>query len=87
MYTETLMQAVSERRHLPQAWQEACTTSDWHIRLTPARAEELLDGLETVISRFWDTEESAGTEGAADFVINLNAFPRPGTVVLEGAGE
>ena len=87
MYTETLMQAVAERRHLPHAWQEACTTSDWHIRLSPARAEELLDALEAVISRFWDTEEPSGTEGAADFVVNLNAFPRPGTVVLEGTEQ
>lgn len=84
MYTETLMQAVGERRFLPQAWQQASTTSDWHIRLTPARAEELLDALEAVISGFWDSEESADNEDADDFVINLNAFPRPGTVVLEG---
>jgi predicted ArsR family transcriptional regulator len=83
MYTETLMQAVAERRFLPRPWQEASTTSDWHIRLTPTRAEELLDAIEGVISRFWDTEEPAGTEGAADFVVNLNAFPRPGTVVLD----
>jgi DNA-binding transcriptional ArsR family regulator len=84
MYTETLMQAVGERRFLPVPWQEASTTSDWHIRLTPARAEELLDGIEAVIARFWDTEEPADSEGAADFVVNLNAFPRPGTVVLQG---
>jgi predicted ArsR family transcriptional regulator len=84
LYTETLMQAVAERRYLPDAWQRATTTSDWHIRLTPARAEELLDALEEVISRWWESEEPAGTDGAAVFVINLNAFPRPGTVVLEG---
>jgi predicted ArsR family transcriptional regulator len=83
MYTETLMQAVAERRFLPRPWQEASTTSDWHIRLTPTRAEELLDAIEAVISRFWDTEEPAGTEDAAYFVVNLNAFPRPGTVVLD----
>lgn len=87
MYTETLMQAVAERRFLPTAWQKASTTSDWHIRLTPARAEELLEALEAVISRFWDTEEPQDSEGAAYFVVNLNAFPRPGTVVLEGSEE
>ena len=83
MYTETLMQAVAERRFLPVLWQEASTTSDWHIRLTPTRAEELVEAIEAVISRFWDTEEPAGSEGAVDFVVNLNAFPRPGTVVLD----
>ncbi|HEY3530533.1 MAG TPA: helix-turn-helix domain-containing protein [Nocardioides sp.] len=87
MYTETLMQAVAERRFLPAAWQAASTTSDWHIRLTPTRAEELLDALEAVISRFWDTEEPRDSQGTADFVVNLNAFPRPGTVVLEGSEE
>jgi DNA-binding transcriptional ArsR family regulator len=84
MYTETLMQAVSERRFLPRPWQEASTTSDWHIRLTPARAEELLEAIEEVISRFWDTEEPAENDEAAYFVVNLNAFPRPGTVILAG---
>src|SRR5262249_43060294 len=29
MYTEWLMQAVGERRYLPEAWQRATTTSDW----------------------------------------------------------
>ena len=84
MYTETLMQAVGERRFLPLPWQEASTTSDWHIRLTPTRAEALLEAIEAVIAGFWDSEEPADSEEAADFVVNLNAFPRPGTVVLEG---
>jgi DNA-binding transcriptional ArsR family regulator len=82
MYTESLMQAVAERRYLPGAWQRATTTSDWHIRLTPARAEQLTDALAALIGT-WDEEDEAA-DGAADFVVNLNAFPRPGTVVLEG---
>jgi hypothetical protein len=81
MYTETLMQAVGERRYLPPEWQEASTTSDWHLRLTPARADQLVNTLSDLIGE-WDEEGDA--EGAADFVVNLNAFPRPGTVVLEG---
>jgi DNA-binding transcriptional ArsR family regulator len=82
MYTETLMQAVSERRFLPSAWQEASTTSDWHLRLTPARAEQLVDALAAFIEDW--REDSEETAGAGDFLVNLNAFPRPGTVVLEG---
>ena len=84
-YTETLMQAVGERRYLPEAWQRASTTSDWHLRLTAARAEQLVDTLAELIGG-WD-EEDDGTEGAGDFVVNLNAFPRPGTVVLEDNGR
>ena len=82
LYTETLRQAVGERRYLPEEWQRASTTSDWHLHLTAARAEQLVDTLADLISA-WD-EEDEGAVGAGDFVVNLNAFPRPGTVVLEG---
>jgi DNA-binding transcriptional ArsR family regulator len=81
MYTETLMQYAAERRYLPQFWQEASTTSDWHLRLTPQRAGQLVDALSGLIDEW--SEQEDGDEGA-DFVVNLNAFPRPGTVVLEG---
>jgi len=85
MYTEALMQAVAERRYLPLPWQEATTTSDWHLRLTPQRAEQLTDALAALIESWSEQEDAEGTEGAADFVVNLNAFPRPGTVVLDGS--
>jgi DNA-binding transcriptional ArsR family regulator len=85
MYTEALMQAVAERRYLPLPWQEASTTSDWHLRLTPQRAEQLTDALAKLIDEWSEQEDDEGTEGAADFVVNLNAFPRPGTVVLDEA--
>ncbi|WP_329483655.1 helix-turn-helix domain-containing protein [Kribbella sp. NBC_01484] len=82
MYTETLMQHAEERRYLPAPWQAASTTSDWHLRLTPKRAEQLVEALAKLIDDWReDGEEAAGT---SSFVVNLNAFPRPGTVVLEG---
>jgi DNA-binding transcriptional ArsR family regulator len=81
MYTETLLQYADERRYLPRPWQKASTTSDWHLRLTPQRAEQLVDTLAELISE-WD-EDDEGTATASDFVVNLNAFPRPGTVVTE----
>jgi DNA-binding transcriptional ArsR family regulator len=81
-YTETLMQFAGEHRYLPEAWQKACTTSDWHLRLTAEGADRLVTALVDVVSEF---DEAAEDEDAAgDFVVNLNAFPRPGTVVLEG---
>ncbi len=82
-YTETLMQFAGEHRFLPEAWQKACTTSDWHLRLTPDRAEQLVDTLAQLIEEWQEGGE--GDAGTGDFVVNLNAFPRPGTVVLEGA--
>ena len=81
MYTELLMQATAERVHLPVEWQRACTTSDWHLTLTPARAQELTQRLTEVLS---DWEEDHVAENTGSFVVNINAFPRPGTVVLEG---
>ena len=81
LYTETLMQYAGERRYLPAPWQEASTTSDWHLHLTAPRAEQLVDAIADLIEQW--AEDDAGTEGAASFVVNLNAFPRPGTVVLE----
>jgi DNA-binding transcriptional ArsR family regulator len=84
MYTETLLQYAEERRYLPAPWQEASTTSDWHLRLTSERAEELVVTLMKLIDEWREDEDPEGTSGVADFVVNLNAFPRPGTVVLEG---
>jgi DNA-binding transcriptional ArsR family regulator len=82
MYTETLMQHADERRYLPHSWQKASTTSDWHLRLTPERAEQLVDALMQVIDGW--SEDDEGTAGSGRFVVNLNAFPLPGTVVSEG---
>jgi DNA-binding transcriptional ArsR family regulator len=84
LYTETLMQYAAEHRFLPPAWQSASTTSDWHLRLTPERADQLVNELVEVIDRWSGDEDAEDTAGAARFVVNLNAFPRPGTVVLEG---
>ena len=82
LYTESLLQYAGERRYLPAPWQDASTTSDWHLRLTARRAEQLVDALAELIEG-WDEEED-DVAGTSDFMVNLNAFPRPGTVVLEG---
>ena len=83
MYTETLMQYAAEHRYLPGPWIKASTTSDWHLRLTPERAEQLVDTLAKLIDEWREDEDGEDVSGTGDFVINLNAFPRPGTVVLE----
>ncbi len=83
MYTERLMQYAAERRYLPLPWQAASTTSDWHLRVTPARAEQLVDELSRLVDTWSAQEDDEDAEGAADFVVNLNAFPLPGTVVTQ----
>jgi hypothetical protein len=37
-----------------------------------------------LVESWSEEEDDADTPGAGTFVVNLNAFPRPGTVVLEG---
>ncbi|MGI8646446.1 MAG: ArsR/SmtB family transcription factor [Nocardioides sp.] len=78
IYTELLQRAVEERRLLTRPWQEAGTFSDWHLQLTPERARELKKRLMAVIDGFEEAPE--GTDGSAPFVVNINAFPRPGMV-------
>src|SRR4051794_19226299 len=75
MYTETLLQYAEERRYLPAPWQQASTTSDWHLRLTAERAEELVLTLMKLVDEWREDEDGEETSGAADFVVNLNAFP------------
>src|SRR3954451_12057421 len=63
MYTEGLMHAVAERRYLPRPWQDASTTSDWHLRLTPERAEQLTDALAELVESWSEQEVAEGTDG------------------------
>jgi len=84
LYTETLMQYAGEDRYLPEVWRRASTTSDWHLRLTPERATRLVEELVEVVDRWSEREDADDEPRAGVFVVNLNAFPRPGTVVLAG---
>jgi DNA-binding transcriptional ArsR family regulator len=85
MYTETLMQYAAEHRFLPQPWKDASTTSDWNLRLTPPQARELVDTLASLIDSWADRETVA--DDAEMFMVNLNAFPQPGTVPAAGLAE
>jgi predicted ArsR family transcriptional regulator len=77
IHTEQLQQAVEERGLLPADWRRATTVSDWNIRLTAKRARALVDALVAVVE---DADEEPDGGDAAEFVVQLNAFPRPGTV-------
>ncbi|WP_148615233.1 ArsR/SmtB family transcription factor [Nocardioides rubriscoriae] len=76
VYTEWLQRAVEERPLLPQAWRDAGTFSDWHKRLTPASAERLLERIDALLT---DLEDDDDPEALA-YMVNLNAFVRPGQV-------
>jgi DNA-binding transcriptional ArsR family regulator len=82
---DRLQRSLEERRLLPDSWRNAGDMSDFALRLTAGRAEELVRAVHALIEDFEQDEEAAQ---AAPFVLNLTAFVRPGTVELENeAGE
>lgn len=76
MYADRMRAAVSEMSFLPEPWRKVGTLSDWELRVTPAQAEALVHRLAELIEEA--PESDAGD--AAPFVVNLNAYPRPGQV-------
>ena len=74
MYADRMRAAVSEMPFLPEEWRTVGTLSDWELSLTPAQAEALVRALARTLEEAEDSED----HGAAPFVVNLNAFPRPG---------
>ena len=74
--TELLQRSIEELPLLPEPWREAVTYSDWVVKLTPSRAAavvaKLMDELQSI--------DEEGDEEAAEFVLQLSAFPYPGKV-------
>ena len=62
VHTERLQHALEERPLLPPAWQEASTLSDWGLRLTPRRAEQLVATLSELVEG-WAEEEDDPRRG------------------------
>ena len=77
VHTGGLQRAVEEQELLPEPWRAASSFSDWMVRLTPRRAAALVKALETVLDDIEEDEESE--DGAGHFVVQLHAYPRPGT--------
>ncbi|MCW2756366.1 MAG: putative transcriptional regulator [Nocardioidaceae bacterium] len=83
LYHERQLRSLEERQLLPEAWREASDLSDWALRLTAARAEELLEAIHAVIDGF--AEDAEDDPAAAPFVVNVNGFVRPGSVGPEAS--
>ncbi|WP_244930507.1 helix-turn-helix domain-containing protein [Nocardioides sp. W7] len=75
VHTDLLQRAVEERALMPQEWLEATTLSDWGIRLTAARARELVDAIGELVEGW---SEDPVDDESADFVVVLHSFPYPG---------
>jgi len=79
--TELLQRAVEEHELLPEPWRDACRFSDWMVRLTPRKAAALVAAMEAIVE---DVEEDGdATEGVGDFLVVMQAYPRPGTQAQE----
>jgi DNA-binding transcriptional ArsR family regulator len=78
VYTERLQRAIEERPLLPKPWVEASGMSDWELRLTPARARQLIDAIAAVVEG-WD-EDPEDSDDAADYTVQLTGYPRPGVL-------
>ena len=74
MYAERMRAAVSEMAFLPEQWRPVGTLSDWEVTVTPAQAEALVRALAAIIEETGDSD----ADDAAPFVVNLNAYVRPG---------
>ena len=81
VYTEQLQRAMEERPLLPPEWRHASTFSDWRHRLTPARARALVEAMIAEMDEVGDDEG----DDAVDFVVQINAYPRPGRATQDPA--
>ena len=75
VHGDLLQRSLEERAALPPDWLAATHLGDWGLRLTPARARELVEAVQALVES-WE-EDPVGDE-SADFVAVLHAFPYPG---------
>lgn len=83
VYTERLQRAVEERPLLPDSWRGTTDLSDWAVRVTPARARELVEAIHALIEE-WDEDPDEPAGSTEEFVLCLQAFPQPGRVAAVG---
>lgn len=74
--TEQLQRAIEERALLPEEWRSASEFSDYVLKITPRTARVVRDAIHAVLQ---DVEEEPDDGAAGDFMVQLTAFPRPGT--------
>lgn len=78
MYAGQLQRAIEQDRTLPDHWRGVGTFSDWALRLTPERAQELKQAIVALVEDF--AEDTEDTPGALPFEVNVNAYLHPDAV-------
>ncbi|MEU2674108.1 winged helix-turn-helix domain-containing protein [Streptomyces sp. NPDC007164] len=82
---DRLRRAAQEVALLPQEWLEATAYSDFLLHLTPGDADRMKAEIFEVIARYRH-ESGEAPEGSAPVVLQVQAFPVPGTA-LPPAGD
>jgi DNA-binding transcriptional ArsR family regulator len=80
VYHERMLRSLEERQLLPGRWREVGDMSDWSLHLTPQRAEALVEAVHAMIEEY--AEDDVDNPDAAPFVLNFNAFVRPGVLEI-----
>ena len=76
IYTQQLQAAMEEMSLLPEEWGDACTLSDYHVRVTAAHAKALTERMHELFMELHEDDDD--DPEAAHFVFQFQAFPRPG---------
>ena len=76
-YADRVDRWLSERDTQPKEWQRIATISDWRLRLTPAEARELHDGILALVERY-RSDDDAGPDtppGTERVVLQAQLMP------------
>ncbi|WP_432252377.1 ArsR/SmtB family transcription factor [Streptomyces sp. HNM1019] len=75
-HTEQISTFLGNLHDWSETWVGASDLSDFHLRLTPELAREMLDKVHELIESYREREVDRDTEGSAPYRVHLHAFPR-----------
>ena len=84
---QNVQAAVQEHAELPEEWRTAGTHSDWVVRMSAARARELVERLGALVDEAMSAEADADAPGTEQVMFQLHAFPRPGRLAHRDDAE
>jgi DNA-binding transcriptional ArsR family regulator len=81
LHHERMLRSLEERQLLPEPWRGIGDMSDWTLQLTSQRAEALAEAVHALIDEY--AEDDPDDPETAPFVLNFNAYVRPGALDVE----
>ncbi|ATL25499.1 helix-turn-helix domain-containing protein [Streptomyces formicae] len=82
LYAEQTQRAIDELPQLPAEWRAASTTSDFELRLSADRLKSLVEEIFRTVERYRaeGSRPADDAEETAPVTLQIQAFPRPGTL-------